>query len=216
MENIIRIGIYSGILTIIIIFIGILIFIEKGERVKLIKSECGVLAFISSILYMIVVFIIGIVISLDVNYESNIKENVIETEKEIVNLNIKSNVNGEINGSFFIGTGGVGGSINDEEYYYFYTKTDNRYKLEKVLAKDVELIEYDGIPKIVYKETKLIKERKRTNGVVSDFLKLYFNKEWEENLSLFDLMKYEDSEKEETIIYIPKDSIFTNFNPNLE
>ncbi len=216
MENIIRIGIYSGILTIIIIFIGILIFIEKGERVKLIKSECGVLAFISSILYMIVVFIIGIVISLDVNYESNIKENVIETEKEIVNLNIKSNVNGEINGSFFIGTGGVGGSINDEEYYYFYTKTDNRYKLEKVLAKDVELIEYDGIPKIVYKETKLIKERKRTNGVVSDFLKLYFNKEWEENLSLFDLMKYGDSEKEETIIYIPKDSIFTNFNPNLE
>ena len=116
MENIIRIGIYSGILTIIIIFIGILIFLEKGERVELIKSECGALAFISSILYMIVVFIIGIVISLDVNYESNIKENVIETEKEIVNLNMKSNVNGEIDGSFFIGTGGVGGSINDEEY----------------------------------------------------------------------------------------------------
>ncbi len=216
MENTIRIGIYSGILTIIIIFIGVFIFTKKGERVKLIKSDWGFFIFISSILYMIVVFIIGIVIALDVNYASNIKENVIETQKEIVNLNIKSNVNGEINGSFFIGTGGVGDSINDEEYYYFYTKTDNRYKLEKVLAKDVELIEYDGIPKIVHKETKLIKDRKRTNGVITDFLKLDFNKEWEENLSLFDMIEYGDSEKEETVIYIPKDSIFTNFNPNLE
>lgn len=216
MENIIRIGIYSGILTIIIIFIVIFIFTEKAERVEFIKSECRVFAFISSILFILSPFIIGIVISFDVNYESNIKENVIETEKEIVNLNIKSNVNGEIDGSFFIGTGGVGGSINDEEYYYFYTKTDNRYKLEKVLAKDVELIEYDGIPKIVHKETKLIKDRKRTNGVITDFLKLDFNKEWEENLSLFDMIEYGDSEKEETVIYIPKDSIFTNFNPNLE
>lgn len=118
----------------------------------------------------------------DVNCETTIKENVTEIQKEIVSLNIKSNINGETDSFFFIGTGIVAGSINDEEYYYFYSKTDNRYRMEKVLAKDVVLIEYDGVPKVVYEEIKLSKVMKRKNGVISDFLKLDFNKRWEEDL----------------------------------
>ena len=68
----------------------------------------------------------------------------------------------------------------------------------------------------MYKEIKLTKEKKRTNGFMCDLLKLNFNKEWETNLSLFDELEYGGSEKEETIIYIPENSIFTNFNPNIE
>lgn len=216
MDNVLKILIYSIIITVILATIYVFWSSEKGYRIRYIKEEFGDVAFISSILFIIISFLIGGGIFFDLNYEDTIKERVIENEKEIVNLNIKSNVNGELNGSFFIGTGGIGGNISDEEYYYFYTKKDNKYKLEKVLAKDIELIEYDGIPKIVHKEIKLTKEKKRTNGFICDLLKLNFNKEWETNLSLFDELEYGWAEKEETIIYIPKNSIFTNFNPNIE
>lgn len=216
MGNFIRMFIYSGTITSVIIAIGIFFCTDKGKRIDKVKNDLFGLIALGISMCTTIAFIILFITFLGVKYETTIKENIIETEKEIVNLNIKTNVNGEINGSFFIGTGGVGGSINDEEYYYFYTKTDDRYKLEKVLAKDVELIEYDGIPKIVHKEIKLTKLKKRTNGALSNFLKLDFNKEWEENFSSFDENKYGSSKQEETIIYIPKDSIFTNFNPNLE
>ena len=216
MENFIRMFIYSGTITSVIIAIGIFFCTDKGERIDRIKNDLFGLIALSIGMCTIVALIILFITFLGVKYETTIKENITENEKEIVNLNIKSNVNGEINGSFFIGTGSVRGSIDEEGYYYFYTKTDNRYKLEKVLVNDVELIEYDGVPKIVHKEIKLTKLKKRINGALSNFLKLDFNKEWEENFSSFDENKYGSSKQEETIIYIPKDSIFTNFNPNLE
>ena len=216
MENFIRMFIYSGTITSVIIAIMIFFSTDKGERIDRIKNDLFGLITFSIGMCTTIAFIILFITFLGVKYETTIKENITENEKEIVNLNIKTNVNGEINGSFFIGTGSVRGSIDEEGYYYFYTKTDNRDKLEKVLAKDVELIEYDGVPKIVHREIKLTKLKKRTNGDLSNFLKLDFNKEWEENLLSFDEIKYGSSKQEETIIYITKDSIFTNFNPNLE
>ena len=195
-----------------------IVFFKNKEKRKIIifKEDLVVYGICSVIAILFLSLSIYSVAFLTLNRESNIKEVVSEIEKEIVNLNIKTSVNGELNGSFFIGTGGVGGSINDKEYYYFYTKIDNKYKLEKVLAENAELIEYDGIPKVVYREIKLIKEKKRTNGVISNLLKLDFNKEWETNISLLDEFEYGDSKQEKVIIYIPKNSIFTSFNPNLE
>lgn len=216
MENLLKVFIYACIILISIVVIKTIFFRSKEERKVRVGGELFVYCICSVIAILFLSISIYSVAFLTLNRESNIKEVVSEIEKEIVNLNIKTSVNGELNGSFFIGTGGVGGSINDKEYYYFYTKIDGKYKLEKVLAENAELIEYDGIPKVVYREIKLIKEKKRTNGVISNLLKLDFNKEWETNISLLDEFEYGDSKQEKVIIYIPKNSIFTSFNPNLE
>lgn len=216
MENLVKVFIYACSIVISIVVIKIAFFKNKEEHKVRVKDELEIYCICSIIAILFLSLSIYSIAFLTLNRESNIKKVVSETEKEIVNLNIRTSVNGELNGSFFIGTGGVGGSINDKEYYYFYTKVENKYKLEKVLAENAELIEYDCIPKVVHREIKLIKEKKRTNGVISNLLKLDFNKEWETNISLLDELEYGDSKQEKVIIYIPKNSIFTNFNPNLE
>ena len=204
--------IYSFIIT-IPFTLGIVIFMarEPGKKtIEMIRKEWDMwlVLFINSILSMVLATIIFLSAFLSCHRESHIKSEAIsETEKEIVSLNIKSSVNGDINGSFFVGIGGISGNIDDEEYYYFYTKTDNKYKLEKALAKDIELIEYDGTPKIVHKEIKTSEIGNMSNGALANFLKLDFTDEW---------VKGFPQKSKETTIYIPKNSIITGFNPNIE
>lgn len=210
--NIFKSFIYSFIIS-IPFTLGIVIFMvrESGKKtIEMLRKEWDVwlVLFINLILSAVLTIIIFLSAFISCHRESHIKSEVIsETEKEIVSLNIKSSVNGDINGSFFVGIGGISGDIDDEEYYYFYTKTDNKYKLEKALAKDIELIEYDGTPKIVHKEIKTSEIGNSSNGALANFLKLDFNDEW--------VMGFPQKSKE-TTIYIPKNSIITGFNPNIE
>lgn len=212
--NIFKSSIYSFIISIPFTLVISIFMIKEPDKktIEIIKKECGLwlglVLFINFILSAVLTIIIFTSALIDCPQEIHIKSEVIsETEKEIVNLNIKSSVNGDINGNFFVGIGGLSGNIADEEYYYFYTKTDNKYKLEKVLAKDVELIEYDGTPKIVYKEIKTYEVGNMSNGALANFLKLDFTDEW---------VKGFPERSEETTIYIPKNSIITGFNPNIE
>lgn len=206
--------IYSFIISIpFTLVISIFMLREPGKKIiEIIKKDCDVwivsILFINFILSAVLTIIIFTSALFSCPQESHIKSEVIsETEKEIVNLNIKSMSNGDINGNFFVGIGGLSGNIADEEYYYFYTKTDNKYRLEKVLAKDVELIEYDGTPKIVYKEIKTSEIGSMSNGDLANFFRLDFTYEWVKGLP---------QKSKETIIYIPKNSIITDFDPNIE
>ena len=186
---------------------------EAGRKIiEIIKEDwgefLGVGLFSNFILSVLLTIIIVTSSLINCPKETHIKSEVTsETEKEIVNLNIKSSVNGDISGNFFVGIGGLNGNIADEEYYYIYTKTDNKYKLEKVLAKDVDLIEYDGTPKIVYKEIKTSKIGNMSNGALANFFKLDFTDEWVMGFTQI---------SEETTIYIPKNSIITGFNLNID
>ena len=63
-----------------------------------------------------------ILTELSLKEEKTQRVNVIETEKEIVSLNFKQEINGSIDGNFILGIGSVDGNINNESYFYFYTK----------------------------------------------------------------------------------------------
>lgn len=220
MKNVALAFMYSFLLSIIfsLICIGILIInyrlkndkedFEKLKREVKLKDNLFPIGIIYSLIFFVTVLFVTLTVKLNVNRVNTINSNVVEeTEKEIVSLNIKNNINGEAKG-FFVGIGGVNGNISEEEYYYFYTKNNNRYKLEKVSADNVELIEDEGTPKIVYKKVNETKSVKVTTGNFSKFLGFNFDDEYELN--------YGAVEKEEILIYIPPNSILSNFDVNLE
>lgn len=135
--------------------------------------------------------------------EENVE--IIENEKEIVSLNFKQGISGELNGNFTLGMGSVNGEIGTESYFYFYTKIENRYKLEKVNAETVLLEETNNInPKIVYRQYNEIKVTTHTPNKLGEFL----------GLSITNYKRI-NKEKSETILYIPVGSIIENYNPNL-
>lgn len=162
---------------------------------------------------MVVIFVslfLAIPLSLIVRenlFQITTEENVeiIENEKEIVSLNFKQGISGELNGNFTLGMGSVNGEIGTESYFYFYTKIENRYKLEKVNAETVLLEETNNInPKIVYRQYNEIKVTTHTPNKLGEFL----------GLSITNYKRI-NKEKSETILYIPVGSIIENYNPNL-
>lgn len=135
--------------------------------------------------------------------EENVE--IIEDEKEIVSLNLNQGINGNLNGNFTLGMGSVSGKVGTESYFYFYTKIENRYKLEKVNAETVLLEETNNVnPKIVYRQYNEIKVTTHTPNKLGEFLGLSITN-----------YKYNNKEKSETILYIPVGSIIENYNPNL-
>lgn len=224
-----RLIIYIFITSIILYIVSALIIkrILKGS-VKEFKEgkfwafhSLGVIYLFSMIICLFISLIVWLFIgNIDTNTEVKLTSEVIEhTEKEIVNLNINSNIEGSLSG-FFVGLGAVKGSLSSNEYYYFYVKNDDKYKLEKVKAEDVSIVEYDGVPKIVHTVEELKKVTIITYGKISKKLGIGEDGEVIETINNDDRAKYGyepyNDTKEETLLYIPKNSITTEFKPNLE
>lgn len=105
--------------------------------------------FYSYFIYLIIGFIVANANLFSKSYEDRIISN--ETEKEIVSLNLTQSTEGYINGGFILGYGYVDGRSTMESYYYFYTKENDLYKLEKVNAEGTLIKETDEEePKIIY------------------------------------------------------------------
>jgi len=160
-----------------------------------------------------------ILTELSLKEEKTQRVNVIETEKEIVSLNFKQEINGSIDGNFILGIGSVDGNINNESYFYFYTKENNRYKLEKIEREKVELEETNEVnPKIVYRKFEDVEDIIKTPTQIGELLGLKFEKETInlDTISNRFMGFYKGSRKSETVLYIPVGSIVENFNPNVE
>lgn len=78
--------------------------------------------------------------------------------QEVSNVEIYSlNNDTEISGHFAFGSG----MIQEEMYYYYYVKGDYGYKIKKLKAKDVEIVEREDeelIANIITYKKKLVKE----------------------------------------------------------
>ena len=104
-------------------------------------------------------------------------------------------------------------------YFYFYTKENNRYKLEKIEREKVELEETNEVnPKIVYRKFEDVEDIIKTPTQIGELLGLKFEKETInlDTISNRFMGFYKGSRKSETVLYIPVGSIVENFNPNVE
>ena len=204
-----------------IVFIGLLLisFLIKPIRKRLIEDfkdkEFRYVMIVLLGIFLIVYLCVGTLILSIFSYRTNYEKRdvVEETEKEIVSLNLNKDINGSVDGGFILGIGSVGGTVNTENYYYFYTKENNRYKLEKINAEEVFIEETnDNNSKIIYRKTKTVKDKIRNPNKFGEWLGLEVNK-FENVQSILDLM---NKTEYEIILYIPIGSIIENFNPNVE
>lgn len=220
MSNSLRILCISLIICILLMFIIFIIPKLRKALIEVFKEDFRfvILFFINIIAICSISYIIIMGISL--KEEKIQRVNVIETEKEIVSLNFKQEINGSIDGNFILGIGSIDGDINTESYFYFYTKENNRYKLEKIAREKVELEETNEVnPKIVYRKFEDVQDIIKTPTKIGKLLGLKLEKE--ENIKLDTLSNrfmglYKGSIKSETVLYIPVGSIVENFNPNVE
>lgn len=96
---------------------------------------------ISTVFVALFVFGVSTVIILcDSSYQT--KQQTTDAYSQIVNLS----VNSTSQGSFFIGTG----QVDQQEYYYFYLKDGNSYKLNKIPAEGTDVVE-DNNPRLEIK-----------------------------------------------------------------
>lgn len=103
--------------------------------------------------------------------------------------------------------GGVSGNVGTESYFYFYTKENNRYKLEKINTDIVLIEETNEVnPKIVYREYNDMVVANQIPTKLGEKLGLKEDK--------FEVTT--SDKKSETILYIPVGSIVENYNPNVE
>lgn len=196
-------------LCITILIVAIFFIIPKSRRVliKAFKEEFIVmsLSIIMCILLGLLVFTnISRIVLMDTKQEE--KVNIIENEKEIVSLNLNQGISGAMNGSFILGIGSINGNVDTETYFYFYTKEDNKYKLEKINTEIALIEETDEVnPKIVYREYN--------NVVVVTQIPTKLGEKLGLNIEEFE---YTNTKNNETILYIPSGSIVENYNPNLQ
>lgn len=219
MSNSLRILCFSLIISIVLISIIFIIPKSRKYLIKTFKEDFAfMILFLTSIMAISLVNYI-ILTELSLKEEKTQRVNVIETEKEIVSLNFKQEINGSIDGNFILGIGSVDGNINNESYFYFYTKENNRYKLEKIEREKVELEETNEVnPKIVYRKFEDVEDIIKTPTQIGELLGLKFEKETInlDTISNRFMGFYKGSRKSETVLYIPVGSIVENFNPNVE
>lgn len=209
MKDILLIARFLFIVSILIIlvftFISLIFKESRSALIELFKEAKIFLVIAFSVLLIIFLFVGFIITSFftySIKYEK--REVIEETAKEIVSLNY----NKEINGGFTLGFSGIGnGNLNTDNYYYFYSKDNNRYKLEKINVEDVFIEETDEAPKIVYRKLKEVADKIKTPTKFGDFLGLTYKK---------DEAKWIIFSEKEIILYIPTGSIIENFNPNVE
>ncbi|WP_302640410.1 hypothetical protein [uncultured Clostridium sp.] len=199
-------------LSITILIISIFFIIPKSRKVlikafkeELVAMAMGTCAFILGGLILISPIIRDSLIQ--VTQEEKLNVIVNESEKEIASLKWKQGINGDIKGSFVLGMGGVSGNVGTESYFYFYTKENNRYKLEKINTDIVLIEETNEVnPKIVYREYNDMVVANQIPTKLGEKLGLKEDK--------FEVTT--SDKKSETILYIPVGSIVENYNPNVE
>lgn len=204
-----KIFLISFFITILIISIFFIIPKSRKVLIKAFKEESvamamGTCSFILGGLILIIPIIKDNLIQ--VTQEEKLNVIVNESEKEIASLNLKQEINGDIKGSFVLGMGGVNGNVGTESYFYFYTKENNRYKLEKINADIVAIEETNEVtPKIVYREYNDMIVTNQIPTKLGEKLRLKEDK-----------LETTYDKKSETILYIPIGSIVENYNPNIE
>ena len=96
--------------------------------------------------------------------------------KELVSFGNNSAVKGHFSGGAILGCGGMSGDVNNEQYYFYYTKENDGLKFHKVYLNDDDYEVYLN----PYKDnnaTAQITYYKRANKNVNIFDKIFLKKE---------------------------------------
>lgn len=147
---------------------------EKGEE------GTGIVAFFGINLIVILVWL-GICCA----FQGGLEKERQEQEKTEI-YSIKNEIG--ITGHFVLGTG----SVNSEMYYFYYTKGDYGYKIDKIKANDIEIVEREDSEQIGY-IVKYKEVLKNDNYWVSFGKEVFFG-------------------KTKMVIYVPKGTIKIDYN----
>lgn len=173
--------------------------IKNGEDVTLgVNITCFVI--FTFIVSLFVALIISLVCIFDNSYET--KSQSTDIYYQIGNLSLNSSAQG----NFFIGTG----QINQVEYYYFYLKDGNTYKLTKIQAEGTDVIEDDN-PRLEVKTT--VQLTREVPGSIRKFFNNSKVGEWhnKDEGSIFS----GNNEEKVYIVHVPKGSINQTYNLQL-
>lgn len=187
----------------IIIFLIILLLIIPKTREFICRFfelliDCSVSSLAIVLLFMIFIAITiilnGIFNRTLINKTSYTETNNIQTEKEIFSLDLNYE-----SGSFTLGVY----NVETDFYFYFLTKENNQYKLEKLNSETAYLEETnDGNPRLTYTEESKILITEYTPTKTGEFLGL--KKEKYTNVQSKNIKK---------TIHIPKNSLIKEYKP---
>jgi hypothetical protein len=199
-----KIFIVSGILATVIVGVFWLVTSEESKIKKSEEDSIGVNVTVFMIMTFIVSLFIALIISLLCLFDSSSETKYQSTDiyYEIGNLSLNSSTQG----NFFVGTR----QINQVEYYYFYLKDGNKYKLTKIQAEGTDVIEDDN-PKLEVKTT--VQLTREVPGSIRKFFNNSKVGEWhnKDEGSIFS----GNNEQKVYILHIPKGSINQTYNLQL-